>query len=187
MKIIETLLGDVKVLEPTIFKDERGFFQETWNAKSFESLGLTCQFVQDNHSRSVQGTLRGLHFQWPHTQGRLVRVVQGLVIDVSVDIRPDSRTFGQHVMVELSAENGKLVWIPPGFAHGFYVLSGTADFLYKTTDYYTPDNEHTLLWSDPGLAIAWPIQPGTSPVLSPKDANGQRWDTLRPLLARTSL
>jgi dTDP-4-dehydrorhamnose 3,5-epimerase len=172
MNLIHTSIADVKILEPKVFGDERGFFQETWNAAVFEKLGLNVQFVQDNHSRSSQGILRGLHYQIVQPQGKLVRVTQGAVIDVAVDLRRSSKTFGQHVAVELNADNKRMMWVPPGFAHGFYVLSSSADFLYKCTEYYAPAYERSLLWNDPALGIDWQLVDGRAPTLSAKDAVG---------------
>jgi len=172
MKIVNTQIPDVKIIEPAVFGDERGFFMETWNAEKFAKLGLDLQFVQDNHSRSQQGTLRGLHYQIKHTQGKLVRVTQGCVYDVAVDIRKSSPTFGQYVGVELSAENNRMLWVPPQFAHGFYVMSETADFQYKCTDIYDPSSEQSILWSDEELNIAWPLRDGEKPQLSAKDKIG---------------
>ena len=159
MKVIDTKIPDVKIIEPTVFGDERGFFMETWSQQKFEELvtGKTTSFVQDNHSKSKQGILRGLHFQTENTQGKLVRVTSGEVFDVAVDIRKSSVTFGQWVGVYLSAENKRQLWIPEGFAHGFYVTSHTAEFLYKTTDYYNPNAEISIAWDDPTLNISWPI------------------------------
>ena len=171
MKITPTDIADVLVFEPKVFGDERGFFLESFNQKTFDAAaGQPVRFVQDNHSRSAKGVLRGLHFQLPpHAQGKLVRVTQGSVFDVAVDIRKDSPTFGRWVGVELSGENHRQMWVPPGLAHGFLVLSESADFLYKTTDYYAPQAERSLRWDDPQLAIAWP-DTGIPPVLSGKDA-----------------
>ena len=171
MKITPTDIVDVLVFEPKVFGDERGFFMESFNQKAFDAaVGQPVRFVQDNHSRSARGVLRGLHFQLPpHAQGKLVRVTQGSVFDVAVDIRKDSPTFGRWVGVELSGENHRQMWVPPGLAHGFLVLSESADFLYKTTDYYAPQAERSLRWDDPQLAIAWP-DTGMPPVLSGKDA-----------------
>ena len=171
MKITPTDIADVLVFEPKVFGDERGFFMESFNQKAFDAaVGRPVRFVQDNHSRSAKGVLRGLHFQLPpHAQGKLVRVTQGSVFDVAVDIRKDSPTFGRWVGVELSGENHRQMWVPPGLAHGFLVLSESADFLYKTTDYYAPQAERSLRWDDPELAIAWP-DTGMPPVLSGKDA-----------------
>ncbi len=171
MKVIETSLPDVLIIEPKVFGDARGFFMESFNARAFEeATGLKRQFVQDNHSRSQHGVLRGLHYQIQQPQGKLVRVVAGEVFDVAVDLRKSSPSFGRWVGVHLSADNQRQLWIPEGFAHGFLVLSETADFLYKTTDYYAPAHERSLLWNDPALGIEWPFS-GT-PTLSQKDAAG---------------
>ena len=169
MKVIETDIPDVKIIEPAVFGDERGFFMETWNQNKFEELvtGKLTQFVQDNHSKSKKGILRGLHYQTENTQGKLVRVVSGEVFDVAVDIRKDSPTFGKWVGVYLSAENKRQLWIPEGFAHGFYVTSDEAEFVYKCTDYYNPSAENSILWDDTTLAIEWPIT--EMPILSDKD------------------
>ena len=169
MKVIETDIPEVKIIEASVFGDERGFFMETWNQKKFEELvtGKPTQFVQDNHSKSKKGILRGLHYQTENTQGKLVRVVSGEVFDVAVDIRKGSSTFGKWVGVYLSAENKRQLWIPEGFAHGFYVTCNEAEFVYKCTDYYNPSAEHSILWSDPELAIEWPLS--ESPYLSDKD------------------
>jgi dTDP-4-dehydrorhamnose 3,5-epimerase len=171
MRILKTALDGVLVLEPKLFGDDRGFFMESYNQRLFEAeVGAPVAFVQDNHSRSARGVLRGLHFQRaPHAQGKLVRVVRGAVFDVAVDIRPGSTTHGQWVGVELSADNLRQMWIPPGLAHGFLVLSDSADFLYKTTDYYAPSAEGALRWDDPDIGIHWP-DAGVAPILSPKDA-----------------
>jgi dTDP-4-dehydrorhamnose 3,5-epimerase len=171
MKITETAIPGVLVLEPKVFGDERGFFMESFNQRSFESaVGAPVSFVQDNHSRSARGVLRGLHYQLPpHAQGKLVRVTQGSVFDVALDIRPASPTYRRWVGVELSGANHKQLWIPPGLAHGFLVLTASADFLYKTTAYYEPAAERAVLWNDPALAIAWP-DTGIAPILSGKDA-----------------
>jgi dTDP-4-dehydrorhamnose 3,5-epimerase len=170
MKLIPTKIPDVLLIEPKVFGDERGFFYESWNRKSMQSIGLDVDFVQDNHSKSQKNVLRGLHYQIEHPQGKLVRVIAGEVFDVSVDLRKSSPTFGQWVGFTLSAENKRIAWIPPGFAHGFCVTSETAEFLYKTTDYWSPEHERSLLWSDPTLAIDWPID--EMPLLATKDANG---------------
>jgi dTDP-4-dehydrorhamnose 3,5-epimerase len=172
MKVTPTAIPDVLVLEPKVFGDERGFFMESFNQRAFdEAVGRHVEFVQDNHSRSAKGVLRGLHFQLPpHAQGKLVRVVQGRVFDVAVDVRRSSPTFGQWVGLELSGENRRQLWLPQGMAHGFLVLSDSADFLYKTTDYYAPSAERGLLWSDPQLGIAWP-QVGVPMQLAGKDAS----------------
>jgi dTDP-4-dehydrorhamnose 3,5-epimerase len=172
MKVLETHIPDVKIIEPKVFGDERGFFLETWNEEKFRQIGIQAQFVQDNHSRSARGTLRGLHYQLQHSQGKLVRVTQGSVLDVVVDLRKNSKWFGAHVSVELSDDNKKMLWVPPGFAHGFYVLSETADFLYKCTDQYAPQFERTLLWNDPALNIDWRLNEGLAPILSAKDQIG---------------
>ena len=172
MKLIETGLPGCVVIEPAVFGDERGFFYEGWNAARFAEHGLPTQFVQHNVSRSQRGVLRGLHYQWPDSvQGKLVSVLEGEVYDVAVDIRQGSPTFGQHAAALLSADNKRHFWIPPGFAHGFVVLSETADFLYKTTDYYAPEHERCIAWNDRALAIDWPLH-GVTPVLSPKDMAG---------------
>jgi len=171
MKTIATAIKDLLIIEPRVFGDERGFFFESYNQRKFaELIGREVEFVQDNHSRSVKNVLRGLHYQIQHPQGKLVRVVHGTVLDVAVDIRKSSHTFGQHVAIELSAENKRMLWIPEGFAHGFVVLSDTAEFLYKTTDYWFPEHERSLRWDDPDLAIDWKIL--SSPSLSGKDAQG---------------
>ncbi|MFZ2990837.1 dTDP-4-dehydrorhamnose 3,5-epimerase [Ideonella sp.] len=171
MNVVRTEIADVLIFEPRVFGDARGFFFESFNQKVFdEATGGGHAFVQDNHSRSAKGVLRGLHFQKPpHAQGKLVRVSAGAVFDVAVDIRRDSPTFGRWVGVELNADNHRQLWIPPGLAHGFLVLSETADFLYKTTDYYAPQAEGAIRWDDPDLAIAWP-DVGMAPQLSAKDA-----------------
>lgn len=168
MKLIHTAIPDVLIIEPKVFGDQRGFFYESFNRRQFASLiGRDLDFVQDNHSRSEKNVLRGLHFQIQQAQGKLVRVIQGAVFDVAVDIRKSSPTFGQHVAIELSAENQRMLWVPEGFAHGFLVTSATAEFLYKTTDYYAPEFERSIAWNDPALAIAWPIE--GVPSLSAKD------------------
>lgn len=170
MKIIETDIPGLKIIEPKVFSDERGFFLETFSVVKYKDvLGDDYKFVQDNHSRSTKGVLRGLHFQTQHPQGKLVRVVTGTVFDVAVDLRNDSTTFGQWFGVTLSAENKKQFWIPPGFAHGFQVISDIADFEYKCTDYYHPEFEKSLLWNDPSIGIDWPLE---QPSLSMKDLNG---------------
>ena len=172
MKYIETKIPDVKILEPQVFGDERGFFMETFRADDFPKATGAKVFVQDNHSKSVQGILRGLHYQQQQTQGKLVRVVSGAVFDVAVDMRKTSATFGQWVGVELSADNKRQLWVPEGFAHGFYVLTPSAEFVYKCTDLYHPASEVSLKWDDPALAIEWPLVGGNAPSLSAKDANG---------------
>jgi dTDP-4-dehydrorhamnose 3,5-epimerase len=170
MKKIETAIPDVFLIEPRVFGDDRGFFFESWNKKSLHDLGLDVDFVQDNHSRSQRGVLRGLHYQIQHAQGKLVRVTVGEVFDVAVDLRKSSPTFGQWVSFVLSAENRHMAWIPPGFAHGFCVTSDVAEFLYKTTDYWHPEFERSLLWNDPALAIPWPL--ADFPQLAAKDEAG---------------
>ena len=168
MKLTHTAIPDVLIIEPKVFGDQRGFFFESFNRRQFASLiGRDLDFVQDNHSRSEKNVLRGLHFQIQQAQGKLVRVIQGAVFDVAVDIRKSSPTFGQHVAIELSAENQRMLWVPEGFAHGFLVTSATAEFLYKTTAYYAPEFERSIAWNDPALAIAWPIE--GAPSLSAKD------------------
>ena len=171
MTIIPTDIPDVLIIEPNVFGDQRGFFFESFNQRRFEELtGVQASFVQDNHSRSAKNVLRGLHYQIQHPQGKLVRVAQGEVFDVAVDVRKSSPTFGKWVGVTLSAENKKQLWVPPGFAHGFVVVSETAEFLYKTTDYWYPEFERSIIWNDSDLAIAWPID--GKPVLAKKDAEG---------------
>jgi dTDP-4-dehydrorhamnose 3,5-epimerase len=171
MKVTATALADVLLLEPKVFGDTRGFFLESYNQRAFrDATGLAVEFVQDNHSRSRQGVLRGLHYQDPMSQGKLVRVVRGAVFDVAVDIRPSSQQFGQWVGYELTEDNHRQLWIPPGFAHGFLVLSDSADFLYKATEYYAPVHEHCIAWNDPDIGIRWPLS-GT-PAVSAKDAQG---------------
>lgn len=165
-------IPDLVLLTPKVFGDERGFFMETFRQSEFESHCGNYQFVQDNHSKSVQGILRGLHYQYKQPQGKLVRVTQGEVCDVAVDMRKSSPTFGQWVGVTLSEENKQLLWVPPGFAHGFYVTSETAEFQYKCTDYYAPGDEVSISWDDPHLAIEWPLIDGKAPQVSDKDANG---------------
>lgn len=175
MRLIETPLKDALVIEPRVFGDARGFFMESWNRRTFANLGLDLDFVQDNHSRSARGVLRGLHYQLKQPQGKLVRVVAGTVYDVAVDLRKSSPTFGKWTGVELSAENRRMFWVPPGFAHGFLVLSESADFLYKATDYYAPEHDRTILWNDPELAIDWPLAGIGTPTLAAKDAAGTRF------------
>lgn len=178
MKVTTTAIADVLILEPQVFGDARGFFLESFNQQRFNAATASnYQFVQDNHSRSARGVLRGLHYQVQTPQGKLVRVAAGAVWDVAVDIRPQSPTFGQWVGVELSAQNQRQLWIPPGLAHGFVVLSDSADFLYKTTDYYAPAHERCIRWDDPTLAIAWP-DAGVPPMLSAKDQQGMAWDQI---------
>jgi dTDP-4-dehydrorhamnose 3,5-epimerase len=171
MKATPLAIPDIILLEPKVFGDDRGFFFESFNRRKFaELIGRDVDFVQDNHSRSVKNVLRGLHYQIQHPQGKLVRVVQGAVLDVAVDIRKSSPTFGQHVTVELSAENKRMLWIPEGFAHGFVVLSDSAEFLYKTTDYWFKEHERSILWNDPALNIDWQLS--NAPAISAKDAQG---------------
>ena len=168
MKVSDTDLPGVQLIEPRVFGDDRGFFLETWNAAAFAAAGLDAAFVQDNHSRSSRGVLRGLHYQLVEPQGKLVRVTTGVVFDVAVDLRRSSPNFGRWTGHELSAANKAMLWIPPGFAHGFLVLSDVADFLYKCTAPYAPQHDRALRWDDPALAIRWPL--GTPPLLSAKDA-----------------
>jgi dTDP-4-dehydrorhamnose 3,5-epimerase len=171
LKVIPTAIPEVLVIEPAVFGDARGFFFESWNRKAFaKALGRDVEFVQDNHSASARGVLRGLHYQVKRPQGKLVRVIAGEVFDVAVDLRRSSPTFGRWAGERLSAANRRMMWVPEGFAHGFLVLSESAEFLYKATDYYAPEHERTLLWNDPALAIAWPL--AGAPILKPKDAAG---------------
>jgi dTDP-4-dehydrorhamnose 3,5-epimerase len=172
MKVLSTAIPDVKIIAPTVFGDARGFFMESWNQQEFATHHLPTDFVQDNHSRSAQGVLRGLHYQTRHTQGKLVRVTRGEVFDVAVDMRRDSPYFGKWVGEVLSEENQRMLWVPPEFAHGFYVMSESADFQYKCTDFYSPESEHSLLWNDPDVGIDWPLVDGQAPSLSEKDKNG---------------
>ena len=173
MNVIACEVPEVVIIEPRVFGDERGFFYESFNAKAFEdATGLDTRFVQDNHSRSAKGVLRGLHYQIEHAQGKLVRVTAGEVLDIAVDIRRSSPTFGKWVGVKLSAENFRQLWVPPGFAHGFVVLSDYAEFLYKTTDYYTPAAERCIRWDDPDLGIDWELD-GKQPQMSAKDQNAK--------------
>lgn len=169
MKITETKIPAVKLIEPKVFGDERGFFMETWNEKDFREAGIKATFVQDNHSRSVKNTLRGLHYQIKQPQGKLVRVTRGEVFDVAVDLRVNSPTFGQWVGEYLSEENNRMLWVPPGFAHGFLVTSDTADFQYKCTDLYAPEYERSVHWADEELAIDWPLEKNAEPLVSQKD------------------
>ena len=172
MKILPTRIPEVLIIEPQVFGDQRGFFMETWNRNKFKEAGLDFDFVQDNHSSSVKGTLRGLHYQLVNTQGKLVRVTAGEVFDVAVDIRRSSPTFGQWVGEVLSAANKRLFWVPPGFAHGFLVLSDTAEFQYKCTDFYNPAHEKCIIWNDTNLNINWPLSADMAPILSDKDRKG---------------
>lgn len=171
MNVIETELPGVLLLEPRVFGDDRGFFYESWNAEVFAKAGLDLTFVQDNHSKSACGVLRGLHYQNPEPQGKLVRVVAGAVYDVAVDLRRSSPHFGRWVGYELSADNKRMLWVPPGFAHGFLSLADGTEFLYKCTALYRPANEHSLLWNDPAIGIDWPLD-GMTPQLAAKDAAG---------------
>ncbi|MGZ9897699.1 dTDP-4-dehydrorhamnose 3,5-epimerase [Shewanella gaetbuli] len=182
MNVIDTQIADVKIIEPTVFGDERGYFCETWNQRQFEQrvTGQATTFVQDNHSKSVKGTLRGLHFQRQQTQGKLIRVVSGEVFDVAVDIRLNSPTYGQWVGVQLSSDNKRQLWVPAGFAHGFYVLSDSAECVYKCTDYYHPASEESIAWNDADLAIEWPLN--NVPLLSAKDMQGQAFAQVQPLV-----
>ena len=172
MQFKPTSIPDVILIEPQVFGDQRGFFMETYQSRIFAEHGITARFLQDNHSGSQRGTLRGLHYQIRQTQGKLHRVVVGEIFDAAVDIRQSSPTFGKWVGEILSAENKRQLWVPPGFAHGFYVLSEWAELTYKTTDFYAPEWERTLLWNDPEIRIDWPILPGGEPILSTKDLNG---------------
>lgn len=174
MNIIETAIADLKIIEPNVFGDARGFFYESFNERTFaDAVGAKPTFVQDNHSRSVRGVLRGLHYQIASAQGKLVRAVVGEIFDVAVDIRKSSPTFGQHVGVRLSAENKRMLWVPVGFAHGFLTVSDFAEVLYKTTDYYAPAHERSLLWNDPALGIDWPLAQSGAPQLKAADMNGK--------------
>lgn len=173
MKVTTTSIPSVLIIEPRVFGDTRGFFFESFNQRAFNlATGLDVNFVQDNHSRSSKGVLRGLHYQIQQPQGKLVRVVRGSVFDVTVDLRKSSPTFGQWAGVELTEDNHRQLWVPPGFAHGFYVLSDSADFLYKTTDYYAPEFECSLIWNDSTVGIEWPLN--TQPIISAKDAQGKK-------------
>jgi len=171
VRVVPTTLPDVLLIEPSVFGDQRGFFFESWNRRAFSEAGVEAEFVQDNHSRSGHNVLRGLHYQVEHAQGKLVRVCAGTVFDVAIDIRRSSPTFGRWIGMELSAENRRMLWIPAGFAHGFLVTSDSAEFLYKTTDYWYPEYERTLLWNDPALAIEWPLD--GPPTIAAKDAAGR--------------
>ena len=172
MKVTPTAIPDVCIVEPKVWADGRGFFLEIWHSDRFAQAGIDHSFVQDNHSRSVRGTLRGLHYQIEQVQGKLVRVVTGRIFDVAVDLRHGSGTFGHWIGTELSEDNHRQLWVPPGFAHGFYVLSEQADVVYKCTAYYSAEHERTLRWDDPELAIEWPLIGGSPPLLSEKDAAG---------------
>ena len=172
MQVIDTSVPDLKIIEPKVFGDERGFFIVTFRCDWFKDNVANVNFVQDNHSKSSHGIIRGLHYQLRHTQGKLVRVTSGEIYDVAVDMRKSSPTFGQHAGVVLSADNKRQLWVPEGFAHGFYVMSGSAEFVYKCTDYYAPEHEVSLLWNDPVLAIQWPLVGDVTPSLSVKDKGG---------------
>ncbi|MCP3921780.1 MAG: dTDP-4-dehydrorhamnose 3,5-epimerase [Desulfobacterales bacterium] len=172
MKIVETKIPDLKVIEPEVFGDDRGFFMETYQKKKLLSAGISDDFVQDNHSKSTQGILRGLHFQKKNTQGKFVRVISGEVFDAAVDLRKDSPTYGMWEGVILSAENKKMFWVPEGFAHGFYVTSESAEFIYKCTNYYDPEYECSIAWNDPTIGIEWPLTNSQLPSLSQKDNKG---------------
>jgi dTDP-4-dehydrorhamnose 3,5-epimerase len=174
MNVIPTDLPGVQIVEPRVFGDARGFFYECWNEQAFADAGLKMRFVQDNHSLSSQGALRGIHYQLRHTQGKLVRVTAGEVFDVAVDLRRSSPHFGKWIGVTLSAQNKRMLWIPEGFAHGFYVTSPSAEFQYKCTDFYDPKSECTLAWDDPTVGIRWPLVPGVETLLSTKDGQGKR-------------
>jgi len=172
MKFHKTDIADLLLIEPQVFGDERGFFKETWHSRKFKEAGVDIDYVQDNHSRSVQWTLRGMHMQVQHTQGKLVRVTWGSVFDAVVDLRRSSPTFGAWWGIELSADNHRMLWVPPGLAHGILITSESADFVYKCTDYYSPEHERTLAWDDATVGIEWPLPPGVIPKLSAKDARG---------------
>jgi len=175
MQFIDTEIEDVKIIEPKVFGDERGFFMETYRTSLFNERCTPREFVQENHSMSSGGILRGLHYQMKQTQGKLVRVTRGAVFDVAVDMRKSSPTFGKYVGVELSAENKRQLWVPEGFAHGFYVTTDEAEFVYKCTDYYAPGHESSLRWDDPTVGIEWPLVDGAQPLVSEKDAKGHSW------------
>lgn len=173
MRIIPTTIPDILLIEPRVFQDDRGFFMESYQKRRFKEAGIHAEFVQDNHSKSCRGTLRGLHYQIRQPQGKLVRVIAGEVFDVAVDIRKDSPTFGRWVGDFLSAENKRMLWVPAGFAHGFYVASPEAEVLYKASDYYAPEWERCILWNDPAIGIQWPLQQNATPILSAKDTLGK--------------
>jgi dTDP-4-dehydrorhamnose 3,5-epimerase len=179
VKIIETAIAGALIIEPKVFGDPRGFFMETWNAATFAEAGLEMKFVQDNHSRSQRGVLRGLHFQNPSPQGKLVRVTRGAVFDVVVDIRKSSPTFGQWLGMELSEENQRMLWVPEGFAHGFLTLEDNTDFVYKCTTLFAPENEHIIAWDDPTIGVDWPLDDIT-PLISEKDAAGMALADVTP-------
>ena len=176
MKITATEIPEVLVIELDVFSDERGFFYESWNKRQLSEAGFEADFVQDNYSRSAAGTLRGLHYQVLRPQGKLVRVVRGAAFDVAVDLRRSSPRYGQWVGLELSEKSPSLLWVPPGFAHGFYALAPETDVAYKCTDYYDPEGERTILWDDPDLAIRWPVAPGTEPLVSEKDRRASSFE-----------
>ncbi len=173
MKITQTTLPEVVLIEPKVYEDSRGFFMETYQKDTFAKICNALEFIQDNHSRSIQGTLRGMHYQIQHAQGKLVRAVVGEIYDVAVDLRRSSPSFGKWVGCNLSAENKRQIWIPPGFTHGFYVLSDWAEIIYKTTDIYSPENERIILWDDPTIGIEWPLIPSKDILLSDKDQKGK--------------
>jgi len=182
MNITDTKIPAVKLIEPKVFGDERGFFMETWNEKAFREAGINETFVQDNHSRSVKNTLRGLHYQIKQPQGKLVRVTRGEVFDVAVDLRTNSPTFGQWVGEYLSEENKRMLWVPPGFAHGFLVTSETADFQYKCTDFYAPEYERSIMWNDPEIGVQWGELTTDQPLLSGKDSEAMSLEAAIPEL-----
>ena len=179
MNIIPTKIEGLVIIEPRVLGDDRGFFMESWNRKTFADLGLDLDFVQDNHSHSAKGVLRGLHYQQPNPQGKLVRVTAGRAWDVAVDLRAGSATYGKWAGVELSGQNNRMFWVPPGFAHGFVSLEDGTDFLYKCTDFYDPANEHSLMWNDPEVGIEWPLE-GIEPQLSAKDMVGKPLNEVEP-------
>ncbi|WP_285021727.1 dTDP-4-dehydrorhamnose 3,5-epimerase [Novosphingobium sp. fls2-241-R2A-195] len=179
MNVIPTDIEGLVVIEPRVFGDDRGFFMESWSRKTFDNLGLDLDFVQDNHSCSAKGVLRGLHYQQPKPQGKLVRVTAGRAWDVAVDLRAGSATYGKWEGIELSAQNKRMLWVPPGFAHGFVSLEDGTDFLYKCTDFYDPPNEHSLMWNDPEVGIEWPLE-GIDPQLSAKDMIGKPLNQVEP-------
>lgn len=179
MNVIPTDIEGLVVIEPRVFGDDRGFFMESWSRKTFANLGLDLDFVQDNHSCSARGVLRGLHYQQPKPQGKLVRVTSGRAWDVAVDLRAGSATYGKWGGIELSAQNKRMLWVPPGFAHGFVSLEDGTDFLYKCTDFYDPANEHSLMWNDPEVGIEWPLE-GIDPQLSAKDMLGKPLNEVEP-------
>lgn len=176
MRFLPTDIPDVVIIEPRVFGDDRGFFFEVWRANEFAAWGIGPTFVQENHSKSGAGILRGFHYQIKQPQGKLVRVISGEVFDVAVDLRRWSPYFGRFVTILLSAENKRQLWVPPGFAHGFYVTGSEAEFVYKCTDYWAPDYERTIIWNDPRLNVPWPLINGREPILSEKDKKGQRFD-----------